>query len=340
MRKHSIMALMGLVFNLSSVSGQVHEEWVARYNGPGNSTNRPTAIALDAQVNVYVTGTSVGIGNIYGYATLKYSPEGRLVWTARYEEPGGNGQATAMALDREGNIYVTGSSGIYPNLDYVTIKYDTDGQEIWVARYDGPGHGYDEARAIVLDGSGSVYVTGNSLGSGTGMDYATIKYDADGKELWVARYNGLGNRDDYAWACALDGAGHLYVTGSSFGGFTTYDDYATIKYDADGREIWVALYTATGDRRNIASALALDAQGNIYVTGGSWGGPATQEDYATIKYSPDGEPIWLARYNGPANGADAAYALTVDAAGHVYVTGVIDRGGRLWEYATIKYSQK
>ena len=55
----------------------------------------------------------------------------------------------------------------------------------WVRRYNGPGNSGDQARAIAVDGSGNVYVTGGSDGSGTSGDYATIKYDPQGNELWV-----------------------------------------------------------------------------------------------------------------------------------------------------------
>src|SRR5262249_10866134 len=147
----------------------------------------------------------------------------------------------------------------------------------------------------------------------------------DGKEIWVARYSGGLNRGAVANAIASDAEGNVYVTGYSTGMITGRDyDYATIKNDSDGKEIWVALYTATMDRRNIASAIALDADGNVYVTGGSWGGVSSQEDYATIKYNSDGKQIWLARYNGPASGVDVTYAIAVDAIGHVYVTGLSD----------------
>src|SRR5713226_2701691 len=73
-------------------------------------------------------------------------------------------------------------------------------REEWVARYNGPASGHDAANAMALDAAGNVYVTGGSTGVGTGLDCATVKYDSDGNELWVARYDGPGNGDDYAAA--------------------------------------------------------------------------------------------------------------------------------------------
>ena len=101
--------------------------------------------------------------------------------------------------------------------------------EAWVARYNGPANGYDVAVLLAVDDSGNVYVTGRSIGSGTGWDYATIKYCSSGDTLWVRRYNGTGNSDDWAHALAVDDSGNVYVTGGSDGAGTSHD-YATIKY--------------------------------------------------------------------------------------------------------------
>ncbi|HEX7402260.1 MAG TPA: SBBP repeat-containing protein, partial [candidate division Zixibacteria bacterium] len=179
--------------------------------------------------NVYVTGQSYG-GTDYDYATIKYYPNGDTAWVRRYNEPGnGSDYANAIAVDSSGNVYVTGQSYGGTDYDYATIKYYPNGDTTWVRRYNGPGNSDDGAYAMVVDGSGNVYVTGWSSGSGTSYDYTTIKYYPNGDTAWVKRYNGPGNADDYAFAIVLDGSVNVYVTGRSEGNGTDYD-YATIKY--------------------------------------------------------------------------------------------------------------
>ena len=311
------------------------EEWVARYNGPEKRWDSSIAIAVDNSGNIYVTGNSYGSGENYDYATLKYDPDGNEAWVARYNGPGNSHDyARAIALDDSGNVYVTGySSGA--NYDYATVKYDPEyGNELWVARYDGPGNSYDYAVAIALDDSGNVYVTGNSYASGENYDYATVKYDPDGIEMWVALYNGPGNSHDYARAIALDDSGNVYVTGYSSG--ANYD-YATVKYDPEyGNELWVARYDGPGNSYDYAVAIALDDSGNVYVTGNSYAS-GENYDYATVKYDPDGIEMWVALYNGPGNGYDSAFAIALDDSGNVYVTGHSYGSGANYDYATVKY---
>ena len=61
-----------------------------------------------------------------------------------------------LLLTRLGNAYVTGTSQTCPGSDYLTLKYNSAGQEQWVARYYGPEEHFDSANAIAVDGSGNV----------------------------------------------------------------------------------------------------------------------------------------------------------------------------------------
>jgi uncharacterized delta-60 repeat protein len=317
------------------------EQWVARYNGPGNSSDEATAIAVDGSGNVYVTGYSKGSDTYYDYATVKYNSEGEEQWVARYNGPGNYyDYAHAIAIDGSGNVYVTGESrGSGTFDDYATVKYNSSGQEQWVARYNGPGNSGDGANAIAVDGSGNIYVTGSSynldLDIKDDWDYATVKYNSEGQEQWVARYNGPGNSSDEANAIAVDGSGNVYVTGSSVGSGTSFD-YMTVKYNSEGQEQWVARYNGPGNGNDYANAIAVDGSGNIYVTGESYDS-GTSSDYATVKYNSSGEEQWVARYNGPENSVDRAHAIAIDGS-DVYVSGVSAGLGTSYDYATVKYN--
>jgi uncharacterized delta-60 repeat protein len=310
------------------------EQWVARYNS-GFGLNEAYALVFDGSGNVYVTGASSGANSAEDYTTIKYNSAGQQQWVARYNGPQtiSTDYALAIAIDGSGNIYVTGQSdGSGTGADYATVKYNSAGQQQWVARYNGPGNGTDAAFAIAVDDSGSVYITGDSFGSGTDFDYGTIKYNASGQEQWVARYNGPGNGFDFGIAIAVDDSGNVYVTGSSEGSVTS-DDYATVKYDSAGQQQWVSRYNGPANNLDVAYAIAVDDSGSVYVTGYS-DAPNTAEDYATIKYNSGGQQQWVVRYNGPDNLFDDAYAIAIDSSGNIYVTGESSTN-----YVTIKYEQ-
>jgi hypothetical protein len=258
-------------------------------------------------------------------------------WVRRYDGPASSGDsALAMAMDRSGNIYVTGfSTGNGTGRDYTTIKYYPDGDTAWVRRYDGPGNGGDIAYGIVVDDLGNVYVTGWVWVAGADYDYVTIKYYPNGDTAWARTYNGPGDNQDQAFAIAVDDSGNVYVTGFSMG-TSTNSDYATIKYLPDGDTAWVRRYNGSGNGDDIAYGIVVDDSGNVYVTGWVWVAGADY-DYATIKYYPNGDTAWVRTYNGPGDSRDWAFALAVDAPENVYVTGRSRGSGTDYDYATIKY---
>jgi len=201
---------------------------VWRYGGLGE--DRARAMAVDNHNNVYVAGYTTGSGT-YDCLTIKYRPGGDTAWVRSYNGPANDwDECNAIAVDNSGNVHVTGFSyGFETGRDYITIKYDSTGEQLWASSYNGPGNSTDEAADIALDDLGNVYVTGFSSDSVTYADYATVKYDPSGAELWVRRYNGPGSGSDEASAIAVDGSYGVYVTGYSWGD-TTAGDYATIKY--------------------------------------------------------------------------------------------------------------
>ena len=234
-------------------------------------------------------------------------------WRPTTVRPVTKTHAAALAVDAAGNVYVTGSSS-GPSNDYATIKYDANGNQLWVARYNGPGHSTAHATALAVDAAGNVYVTGGRILKGAAMPRSSTMPTAISSGWRV--YIGARAWHYAATALAVDAAGNVYVTG----GVQAGSDYATVKYDSTGNELWAARYNGPGNSVDSAEALAVDASGNVYVTGYS-SGSATGYDYATVKYDADGNQLWVARYNGTGNSDDQANALAVDAAGDVYVTG-------------------
>ena len=262
-------------------------KWSAAYNFPGNSVSIGKAIAVDASGNVFVSGdshTSTQTG--YDYIIMKYDANGQELWSRIYNgNESGHDFLTAMVIDDASNVYVTGMNASISADIYATVKYDSNGNLLWVATYDFPDNYADRPSDIVVDNSGNVYVTGSSLPVGVtnSEDYATVKYNSDGIEQWVARYNGPGDEVDLAKSIALDNSNNIYVTGRS-AGINSNPDYVTIKYNSNGAEQWLVRYDGSVNLHDEALAVSLDSQGNVYVVGQSMD---SDMNFAirTIKYS-------------------------------------------------------
>ena len=84
--------------------------------------------------------------------------------------------------------------------------------------------------------------------------------------------------------------------------------------------LWTNRYNGPGNSDDDANAVAVDGSNNVIVTGYS-AGSGSAYDYATIKYSSAGVPLWTNRYNGPGNRNDHASAVAVDGSNNVIVTG-------------------
>ncbi|MHA6249646.1 SBBP repeat-containing protein [Pontibacter sp. CAU 1760] len=303
--------------------------WASRYDEGRFDISR--AIAVDNQGGVYVTGYSVGETGSSDFATIRYdAATGEQAWASRFDEIVSTAdRAIAVATDEDGNSYVTGtSSGGFSSI--TTIKYAPSGEQLWVVQYK---HN-SIAAAIAVDNQGGVYVTGYSHGETGSPNYATVRYDAaTGEQVWAKHYDGGGS--DVAVSIAVDNQGGVYITGSSYNSDYTTKDYATVRYDAaTGEQVWVQRYDGPEDSLGEATAIAVDNQGGVYVTGYSYNSGFTGTDYATVRYdAATGEQTWVSRYSAATFNA----AIAVDNQGGVYVTGASYGADFILGYATVRY---
>lgn len=317
------------------------KQWVAIYNGTANLDDWGYGLVIDSAGNSYATGFTSTSASGKDFVTVKFNSSGVFQWVRQYNGPANlDDAANHIAIDSWGNIIVTGpSKGTGTGDDYATVKYSPGGTRLWAARYDGTASDIDDARAITTDKWGNIYVSGGSIGIGSDYDYATVKYDSGGTQKWVARYSGPANDYDlvyYQGSVVADTLGNVYVTGYSTG-LDSSLDYATVKYDSLGNELWVVRFFTDSAGTDYADAIFVDRSLNVYVTGGSYKAP-NNFDFATVKYNSQGVRQWVAHYNGTANDWDEAYGVVTDDSLNVYVLGRSLGTGTMADFVTIKYS--
>lgn len=310
--------------------------WSYFYNGTGNGSDYITAMTVDTAGNIYVTGSSYG-GSAFGMdiVTVKISSGGTLLWARRYNGTGDGDMGKAIQIDSSSNVYVTGETiNAAGNLDIVTIKYGSDGSNQWVRRYNGTGNQHDSPNAMALDGTGSLYVTGYSTGVSGLKEMILLKYGTDGAPNWARRYsrtvNGVAN------ALAIDSTGNIYVVGSVQEGTLLSENIILLKINPTSTILWAQRFNGTGDSSDVACAVAVDADDNIYVAGSSVGA-TTEFDLITLKYQSNGAQLWAKRYSNPGSFTDMANAMALDASGNVIVVGKAWRNSH-WDFVTLKYS--
>ncbi len=285
--------------------------------------------------NIIVTGWRAD-----AMATIKYNADGSLLWSDYYDPGFGVSEGTAISF--AGNEYVvTGSStNSAGNRDYMTIRYDRNGNIIWEKRYDGSAGAGDYARDVAvytIDGFDYfTVVTGYSRGTGGIDDCTTVLYDNDGNQLWDRRYYDFNNteKDNPNSIC-----NKVYARGSSI--LVTSrsgDDIATIKYDSQGNQLWDRRYASEGGFVEIGYDLFVDSENSVYVLGRSEAENLEDYTYTIIKYNSNGTQTWVKHYNAAGEGGiPALNGLAVErlSGRKVYVTGNTSSGDG--DIATLVY---
>jgi hypothetical protein len=313
------------------------------------------AIAVDTSGNVYVTGTSYAT---WGSPVRPYSGYYEDAFAAKLNESGvlqwntfmGGSESDygrGIAVDTNGNVYVTGYSGaswgspvrpIAGAFDAFAAKLNNNGALQWNTFLGSLTS--DSGWAIAVDSSGNVYVAGWS-----GLTWGSpVRTFAGGRDAFVAKLNGSGalqwntflgsSSDDVSNAIAVDTSGNVYVAGYSgaswgspvrpFGGNC---DAFVAKLNGSGALQWNTFLG--GSDYDFGNAIAVDMSGNVYVAGdspASWGSPvrpyAGSLDAFAAKLDGSGALQWNAFLGG--SGGDDGPGIAVDTSGNVYVAGYSD----------------
>jgi uncharacterized delta-60 repeat protein len=248
--------------------------WLKTYNGPNSFKDEISSLDVTPNGTVVVTGRSTGGVTSYDFATIVYETDGSVRWLQRYNSPvSDSDQPADVVFGPNEVVYVGGFESNGSNTDFSLVKYDSDGTLLWNRTYNGPPDKFDSIRRIILDSAGNIIVTGYEQQSYVYSDMATIKYDANGNQLWVQHFDLVTSGDEIPWTIALGSNDSVYVAGESGGLF------ALVKYTAGGAEEWHVTYDNPGNLYDRIQSMAV--VGNRIVVAGT-------DPILTVSYIDDG----------------------------------------------------
>ncbi len=292
-----------------------------------------SSTVADAAGNVYVTGQSNGTAT-FGATTFfgrdllfvaKYDPTGTCLWAVSASGGQGLAEGRSIAVDGNGNVYVTGifisdtirfgpihlinSTGLTNfNQNMFVAKLTPTGTWQWAVQADGSGT--EEGDGVAVDDTGNAYVTGYfdgptaTFGSTTLLNFSNritfvAKLTPGGVWQWATQVRGTFNSGR---SVAVDNSGNLVIAGRFFG---TATFGATMLTSAGNSDVFVAKLTPTGAWQSgtraggsgddEATSLTVDGSGNVLV-GGEFDSDTATFGTATLFNRPLSSPISRSRF--------------------------------------------
>ncbi len=312
------------------------QEWSTSYNNvAANGDEWATGLAVYPNGDIVVVGAENVSGQGEDWFVRKYDAAGSEIWAQSYNNSSANGDDVALAvvLDPAGNIYVSGyeerteKSGAG---NWHVRKYASDGTPGPSTDLYGEGELTsidDEARAIGVAVSGSVYVAGyRNVGDGTGKNWHIRRYSAGlgFDKAWA--YDSPAHADDVINGLAVAGSGDIYFAGfDTRSDLTQGKDWLVRKYSGTTDTLlWARVFNGAAGGDDEAHAIAVGPEGNVYAAGSE---QVTGQglNWLVRAWDSSGNYLWSVSYGSPSNLNDEALAVAVDAAGNIVVAGYANR---------------
>lgn len=335
MKKNIITAILaaGGLFAMAQSTPYVvpNRDWVQFYQHAAYVQNAPTTI--DANNNMYLTGyTSSGTNtSTYDILTMKRDSLGNLIFNNAYDN-GGYDVGAAIRLSGT-DFFVAGTSFDTPtNNDYIVIKYNNIGTQVWTYRYNNTGD-IDEASDIAVDVSGNSYITGRSKNMNGDFDIVTIKLNSSGSLQWTHTYNGASGQDDEGKKLVMIG-NDVYVTGSTTDA-TNGKDILVYKLNGSNGSIqWSTIYNGTANGNDVP--FGMTKSGADVLVCGQLDNTGTGMDAAILRIDGGtGSSVYTQTYDF-GNSANLATDLVRDSTGNVAVVGTAINSS-VYEYHTLLF---
>ena len=279
------------------------------------------------------------------YMTMKIDPNGNLLWYKTYDNNGPNhsNRINGMAIDAYDNVYVTGAcddSATFAT-DIVTIKYNAQGDFIWLRKFDGPDSEYDNGEKILVDQTNHIYVGGTVFRTiPASSDWVLLKYDSAGTALWTRYYDYQPATRSYdaVTDMKLDISGNVLICGV----ISTTNAQATLRYgiakfDSNGDSLWTRKWGGDGDKKPME--LLVDGNGNSYVVGHYYDLGGTGYNGITLKYDVNGTLMWEEPYHDSTNLEELLFAGALDGNHDLLVAGR-QHASLFFDFVTIKYHEQ
>ena len=321
----------GLCFDSATCANVVKVQWGS------SAADSASDSAIDGAGNLFVVGSTSGnmegtnLGSADAFLT-KLDATGTILWTRQW---GGDADdlAGGVAVDRDGNVYVAGTTGgsvdgqtSAGSDDLFVTKWTNDGMKLWTRQWGTARLEGDILGGMAVTGDNSLVVTGQTVGALDGnvpvgsWDVFATKLDTNGARLWTTQWGTTAWDEGDSIACAADG--NIYVTGLTEGAldgnprFGQRDAFLT-KLDSTGVKQWSFQWGTNG--HDVGFDVTVDNQGNVYTTGsvdGTLDGMSGfgKGDVFWMKWTPSGTRVWT-RLLGTAEwdyGAGVAIAANGD----------------------------
>ena len=271
-------------------------------------------VALDSSNNVYITGTTYGVGS-NDILLIKYDSSGVLQWSHTW---GGTEHDVGwgVAVDSSNNIYLAGQTeSIGAGFsDMLLVKYDSTGVKQWERTWGDSS--YEVGRAVAIDSSNNVYLAGGHDGYWSGSDHMhLVKYDTNGVQQWNRTWG--GTEWDRGFGVTVDSSDNVYFVGDTESFGAGEDDIILVKYSSSGVQQWNRTWGGTSF--DIGYGVVVDSSDCVYIGGSTKSYGAGDYDLLLVKYDSSGVQQWNRTWGGI--NSEHGLGVAVDSSNNAYLVG-------------------